>query len=87
MKQNYTILLVIVSVIIFISVFLGCLCTNENFTNWARTVFPRKSSLDVLRPEHPKWYKDIPEDNPEVLSLVKQTEEQSRRVKKFTKDG
>ncbi len=46
-----------------------------------------KSELSVNRPNHPKWYKDIPESHPEVLDLVKQTKIQSKRVKTYTHTG
>lgn len=41
----------------------------------------------VKRPNHPKWYKDIPENHPEVLQLYKQAENSRRNAKKYTKLG
>jgi hypothetical protein len=43
--------------------------------------------LAVNRPDHPKWYKDVPEDSPEVLSLYKDAENHRRSSKKYTKVG
>ena len=43
--------------------------------------------LIVKRPDHPKWYKDIPEDDPQVLSLYKDAENHRRNAKKYTKLG
>lgn len=40
-----------------------------------------------FRPDHPSWYKDIPETHPEVLELIRQTEEQVRETPTFTEKG
>jgi len=40
-----------------------------------------------FRPDHPSWYEDIPETHPEVLELIRQTEEQVRETPTFTEKG
>lgn len=39
------------------------------------------------RPEHPKFYEDIPDGHPEVLQLQRETLAQMRETPTFTKDG
>ena len=73
----YIVFLLVIIMVVFIILILVYSCKDENF----------KSSLTVKRPHHPKWYKDIPENHPEVLDLIKQTKTQSKRVPTFTSKG
>ena len=75
--------LIIGSVLILFLLFI-CYCNKDNFSNLLTNY---KSKLNVKRPHHPKWYEDIPENHPEVLDLIKRTEEQSKRVPTYTPTG
>ena len=76
--------LIILGILLLISIIGGCYC-SETFADVFKS--NKTSILNVDRPNHPKWYEDIPESHPEVLSLIKQTKEQAKRVKTYTPKG
>ena len=60
---------------------------KDFFTVQHPKVIGNLSGKKVNRPDHPSWYKDIPETHPEVLELIRQTEEQVRETPTFTQKG
>ena len=74
----------VIALIIILFLSFVCYCNKDSFKDLLTRY---KSNLNVKRPYHPKWYEDISETHPEVLDLIKKTEEQSKRVPKYTEKG
>jgi len=73
-ENPYYILFIIFLIIVFI---YSCYsCCQEYF-----------NSEKIIRPNHPKWYKDIPDTHPEVLDLIQATSRQSKIVPTYTPNG
>jgi len=41
----------------------------------------------IIRPNHPKWYEDLPENHPDVQNFYKDSEEFIKSTKKYTPNG
>lgn len=71
--------IIIIIVIVIFALFLLLLFKKcDNFAE--ETKMPR-------RPHHPKFYKDLPEDHPEVLGLYEEMKKQMNETPKFTENG
>ena len=93
-QMNPTAVVIIVLSLVLLGLLIAGIVYACKDTNNAPTSAPNREPFapskeygTVVRPDHPSWYKDIPEDHPEVLDLVKQTAQQSKRVPTFTPKG